>query len=337
VKTHVAIRLGLAAIALAPAAFAQGHGEPDADFKAFPKTGTAPYDALFEDLSVGQITTWLWDFGDGTTSTAQQPTHRYELPGTYDVSLTVAGPFGVSTHTKLAYMHAAPPPLQADFTANVNVGTYPLTVDFQDLTSGFPEQWLWTFGDNGASSTEQNPTHTYTTPGSYLVQLQVQGYGLLDTENKADFVEVHGEFVKLGCQVDTFDTMLVLSGATPKIGTTVTFGVDNPYGTQNPGAIPIIVLSQGPAPNTPCGLPVPGVGMNGGGSELLIRPGAFMLRPALVGSAWPGPGVPAQVTFPIPNIPAVLGHSLWSQGFLFDPTSGLRLSFASGFELRFDV
>lgn len=58
---------------------------------ALDSTSQAPYAYHFTDASTGNITTWLWDFGDGNTSTEQNPAHRYEAPGTYTVCLTVAG------------------------------------------------------------------------------------------------------------------------------------------------------------------------------------------------------------------------------------------------------
>jgi PKD repeat protein len=58
----------------------------------------------------------------------------------------------------------------ADFSANVTSGNEPLDVDFTDLSSQMPTGWSWTFGDTGTSS-DQNPSHQYTTPGTYTVSL----------------------------------------------------------------------------------------------------------------------------------------------------------------------
>ena len=55
----------------------------------------------FKDLSVGQITSWKWDFGDGTTSTEQYPIHQYKEPGSFVVVLTVQGPAGTAHHSKV--------------------------------------------------------------------------------------------------------------------------------------------------------------------------------------------------------------------------------------------
>lgn len=81
---------------------------PVAGFVGEPRTGTAPLDVQFTDESTGtfDIVSWAWDFGDGTTSEEQNPTHTYTDPGSYDVSLTVTDEIGLSdTETKSAYIH----------------------------------------------------------------------------------------------------------------------------------------------------------------------------------------------------------------------------------------
>jgi uncharacterized membrane protein len=55
----------------------------------------------FKDQSVGQISSWHWDFGDGTGSDEQYPLHQYQKPGNYVVILDVAGPAGTSRHSKV--------------------------------------------------------------------------------------------------------------------------------------------------------------------------------------------------------------------------------------------
>lgn len=79
--------------------------------------------------------------------------------------------------------------LAADFTADVTSGPVPLSVNFTDQSTGDISSWSWDFGD-GATSTEQNPAHTYTDPGTYTVTLTVTGPGRSDTETKADYIKV---------------------------------------------------------------------------------------------------------------------------------------------------
>ncbi len=77
---------------------------PVAEFTASPTSGAAPLQVQFTDLSTGQVNAWLWDFGDGFTSTLQNPTHTYALTGTFTVSFTVIGPGGSNTEVKVDYI-----------------------------------------------------------------------------------------------------------------------------------------------------------------------------------------------------------------------------------------
>lgn len=95
-----------------------------ANFTASPTSGNAPLTVQFTDESTGDIDTWSWDFGDGGTSTAQNPKHTYENPGTYTVSLTVTGTAGSDTETKTNYITvSSPPPPPNDYIVEFdNVG-----------------------------------------------------------------------------------------------------------------------------------------------------------------------------------------------------------------------
>jgi PKD repeat protein len=75
-----------------------------ADFSGNPTTGQAPLIVDFTDFSVGDIDTWEWDFGDGDTANVQNPSHEYTFTGSFTVSLTINGPAGSSTETKVDYI-----------------------------------------------------------------------------------------------------------------------------------------------------------------------------------------------------------------------------------------
>ena len=78
---------------------------PVAQFTADKTEGLAPLTVQFTDQSTGEITSWFWDFGDGETSTEQNPSHTYNSTGYFTVNLTVTGPGGSDTETKEDYIH----------------------------------------------------------------------------------------------------------------------------------------------------------------------------------------------------------------------------------------
>jgi PKD repeat protein len=166
---------------------------PSAAFSGTPTSGCAPLTVVFTDESTGEITSWDWDFGDGGTSTEQNPTYVYTSAGTYTVSLTVTGPGGSDTETKANYITVYDVPV-ADFSGSPTSGYVPLTVNFTDLSTGNPTSWSWDFGDTG-SSNDQNPTHTYYTPGLYTVSLTVTNACGSDEHTKVDYIDAKEQVV----------------------------------------------------------------------------------------------------------------------------------------------
>ena len=80
-------------------------GDINANFLASPTSGPPPLIVTFADRSTGVVASWLWDFGDGLTSTEQNPSHTYTEVGTYTVSLSVEGPEGVGFAIKYDYIN----------------------------------------------------------------------------------------------------------------------------------------------------------------------------------------------------------------------------------------
>jgi PKD repeat protein len=163
-----------------------------ADFNARNRSGLEPLEVVFDSEDVGEITSRLWDFGDGQTDNRQGViSHTYLAPGTYTVTYTVSGPLGADTITKSDYIHvgSATPVFQAEFSAaTVQEGAAPLEVAFENHSSGDIVGWEWRFGD-GATSSAQNPTHTYILPGVYDVSLTVTNNdGSRVTETKRSFI-----------------------------------------------------------------------------------------------------------------------------------------------------
>ena len=138
--------------------------------------------ACFTDKSVDNIVSWLWDFGDGRTSTEQNPCHDYGEGGTFAVNLTVTDN-NSCVDSKTDEISVSEPGIGvgdglciADFSIESISSDCPQTICFKDNTFGTtpPTRWNWDFGD-GRTSTEQNPCHTYSTGGIFIVNLEVSG------------------------------------------------------------------------------------------------------------------------------------------------------------------
>jgi PKD repeat protein len=122
----------------------------------------------FTDNSSNIPTSWFWDFGDGSTSTAQNPEHTYSAPGDYTVCLTASNSAGSDMTCMTVSVSINLSPVAA-FTYAVVLGG---AVEFTDVSTNDPTSWFWDFGD-GNTSTEQNPQHFYSTSGDYTVCLFV--------------------------------------------------------------------------------------------------------------------------------------------------------------------
>lgn len=141
----------------------------------------------FTDISSGNPTQWLWNFGDGTSSTLQNPTHTFLVSGgatTYFVSLSISG-LNCSSFCQFLVTVTGGQGCQAAFTYQVIPGNSPNQVQFTDMSSfiGIDMTWIWDFGD-GLTQTITYPgnpdvLHTYQAPGFYNVCLSILGeYGL---------------------------------------------------------------------------------------------------------------------------------------------------------------
>ena len=122
-----------------------------ADFSASSIAGCAPQTVNFTDLSTGPVTSWSWNFGDGGTSTLQNPSHSYNAVGTYTVNLTVTSAVCNNTKTRTGYVTIGVAPTAAFFGSPTS-GNPPLTVAFIDQSIGGPTTWAWNFGDGGTST-----------------------------------------------------------------------------------------------------------------------------------------------------------------------------------------
>lgn len=135
---------------------------PLADFSYFP----SDLQVHFVDKSVNLADHWLWTFGDGSSSTEQNPSYTYAATGMYEVCLEAGNQFGMNQVCKNIEIALTP---QAAFSFIQDM----LEVTFTDNSLNGPEAWFWDFGD-GETSTEQNPVHLYTGAGDYEICLTVE-------------------------------------------------------------------------------------------------------------------------------------------------------------------
>ncbi|HET8686146.1 MAG TPA: PKD domain-containing protein, partial [Methanosarcina sp.] len=138
--------------------------------------------------SAGNPTSWDWNFGDGTYSSTQNATHTFTTAGLYNVTLTVLEDESSSTITKSITASEQPVLPVADFSSNVTEGYAPLSVQFNDTSTGVPGSWEWDFGDGSPNSTEQNPNHTYNSAGTYTVVLNVSNAAGHSINKQTDYV-----------------------------------------------------------------------------------------------------------------------------------------------------
>jgi PKD repeat protein len=158
---------------IAPTALAFGTASvPRAVFSATPTNGTALLTVQFTppntDNLGNTLTAWHWDFGDGSTSTAQTPSHTYTSGGPFLSHLA-------ATNSNAQEVFGAGPLIIVSlptvaFAANPSNGTAPLTVQFTspvtDSSGRAITNWHWDFGDS-STSIVQNPSHVYATPGTF--------------------------------------------------------------------------------------------------------------------------------------------------------------------------
>ncbi|MDD3875729.1 MAG: C25 family cysteine peptidase [Bacteroidales bacterium] len=133
--------------------------------------------------------TYLWNFGDGTTSTAQNPTHIFSSVGTFTVTLLITNDCGTDSISETITTTAAAP--LADFYADnitVSEGDF---VNFHDISANAPNDWHWIFeGGTPSSSTLQNPIVQYNTAGTYYVTLVATNAFGTNFMNKPSYITV---------------------------------------------------------------------------------------------------------------------------------------------------
>jgi len=166
---------------------------PVPDFTSNVTSGQVPLTIQFNDTSAGGPTAWEWDFNsDGTIdSTEQNPVYQFTTNGSYTVTLRAGNGTAWGNITKSDYIMVGDG-VHASFTVSTRSGGVPLTVQFNDTSTGNVTSWLWDFGDSN-TSTEQNPSHEYSETGSYSITLNVSNAYGYSTVTWNDYIQVGEE------------------------------------------------------------------------------------------------------------------------------------------------
>lgn len=141
----------------------------------------------FLNITPGINNTFLWDFGDGNSSTEVSPMHSYAQAGTYLVKLIVNNICGTNNIIKSVSTQLIP---DAKFTADTLIGCVPFMVHFADTSANNPDKWLWIFeGGIADSTTVKNPAVLYSNPGYHTVTLIASNSTGSDTIIKAAYIK----------------------------------------------------------------------------------------------------------------------------------------------------
>ncbi len=174
--------------------------KPTITFVASDTTGCAPKTITFTSTVTPPgptPLTYVWDFGDGGTSSLANPTYTYPTPGTYTVAVAVTNAAGcANSATRVSYIKIKQKP-QAGFNfsqvASCNV---PVTVNFTNTSNnssgGGALTYTWDFGDNTATSNATSPGHSYAATGTYTVRLVANNGICTDTFSRTIVVSTNG-------------------------------------------------------------------------------------------------------------------------------------------------
>ena len=147
---------------------------------------------FFTDKSLNTPIDWTWNFGDGSFSAEQSPSHIYTKNGIFNVSLIVRNSTSSDTIIKNQFITVflANDTTTVEFGANKTSVIEGETIQFLDLTTNQPTEWTWDFGD-GSFSIEQHPSHIYTIPGTYTVKLIASNTHFINSITKTDYIIVN--------------------------------------------------------------------------------------------------------------------------------------------------
>lgn len=153
----------------------QVHPLPSVDFTANTTVDCHLPSMISFTAQAPGATSWQWDFGDGGTSTEQNPEHSYQKAGVYTVTLVAANAGGCTKKTtKTDYILVQEPMLS--FNASEEGGCIPFSPVFTPVVSS-PDavvSYTWDFGDGTPPSSQERPSHTFNKEGDFVVTLEVE-------------------------------------------------------------------------------------------------------------------------------------------------------------------
>jgi gliding motility-associated-like protein len=167
--------------------------KPVVTLKDIPIANCAPLSHTFNAVvkSNDQITNYMWDFGDGTSDNTASPTHVYNTPGIYPVTLIYTIAAGCTDTIKIERGVVVGTKPTAAFSADILSTCADKPVTFTDASTGSPNEWFWSFGD-GSSSSQQSPKHDYKDTGVFTITLIALNNGCADTAMKTKYVTING-------------------------------------------------------------------------------------------------------------------------------------------------
>ena len=163
--------------------YANVHPNPTANFTGAPTEGCNPLEVFFTNQSSGGDSTYTWVFGNGGSSSDENPSNVYSNSGDFDVTLIATTYWGCKdTITKSDFVHVIDHVTASFTTTAISGQEYDISqanFNFTN-TSQFADNYLWLFGDGG-TSTEIDPIHSYTNVGTYTVTLVASNEYCTDT------------------------------------------------------------------------------------------------------------------------------------------------------------
>jgi gliding motility-associated-like protein len=176
--------------------------KPVITFPGFPIEGCIPYalSPVASIVTLDNVTSWFWDFGDGFTSASPNPSHTYTSQGTYTLSLTITTSTGCTeTYAMGSAVKVGRHPI-VNFSGAPNPVCAFQPVQFTDLTNE-ADKWLWIFGD-GSTSILKNPLYMYSDTGQFSVQLIATNNGCKDSLKITNYITVKPPIARFGFQTN---------------------------------------------------------------------------------------------------------------------------------------